>query len=140
MNLREVQEEEPEDSDAFAFDSLTGMYTYYGYELFLLNVQTGALTPSPAAEIAQKLKASSTRSSLSRTFVVYAHYDWPPLGSGPVLEQGITMDFQESTCWPSQTLSFSARQEIVNKTDHTSCRSYCRAKADCTHYKLLGQK
>ena len=63
--------------------------------------------------------------------------EWPPLRTGPVLLHSITMDFRDNTCWPSQTRSFSARSTFQEGSisSEQACRSLCRAKADCTHYK-----
>ena len=116
------------------FDIFTGVMTYDSYQLFQLDVKTGALKLDPAEELAE-LEIGPTRASLTAQFVIYAFYEWPPLQTGPVLSYTISIEARDTNCWIRQTHRFKREELVESGGTEIQCRRLCARDFFCTHYR-----
>ena len=85
------------------------------------------------------MEESATRASFKRTITIFAHYEWPPFGSGPVLQQEVEVHVFDSTCWVPSLLPFAQPAHVLGTRDgenQASCIRLRRSKADCAHIAL----
>ncbi|CAE7563028.1 unnamed protein product, partial [Symbiodinium necroappetens] len=118
----------------YVFDIFTGVMTYDSYQLFQLDVKTGALKLDPAEELAE-LEIGPTRASLTAQFVIYALYEWPPLQTGPVLSYTISIEARDTNCWIRQTHRFKQEELVESGGTEIRCRRLCARDFFCTHYR-----
>ena len=118
----------------FEFDVLTGLGVWKGFHLFSLDIAKGDLRLQPDENIATVLDSSGTRQSLALELTLFAHYEWMPLGRGPVLAYTLPIEVRDNTCWLQQHgLKFGARSVLAPSSDMAVCKAKCRSRPQCSH-------
>ncbi|CAE7197775.1 unnamed protein product, partial [Symbiodinium natans] len=124
----------------FVFDVLTGLATWEGHQIFLLDVANGDLQLSPEESLTRALDRtgdSAVRRSIGLQCTIFGHYEWAPMGHGSVITHRLSMELRDHTCWAQQVRSFSSRIDKGQQSEN-ACRSLCRSEAYCTHWALDG--